>query len=153
MDVCRTTDEDLRRHFKTYGEITDCIVVTDQDTKVSRGFGFVTVTTKEAAEEAIANCNGKEFKGLCPPHVRMSVKLAAKSKQQQEWEAKQKRIADNKAKAAEAEAEGEGKEEDKSEAKGEGKSEGKKGGKKGKAGAAAEGAETSEAANAAAGEP
>jgi RNA recognition motif-containing protein len=135
----RTTDADLRKHFAVYGDISDCIIVTDLETKVSRGFGFVTVTTKEAAEEAISQCNAKEFKGLCPPHVRMSVKLAAKSKQQQEWEAKQKKAAESKAKASEGEGE------DK-----EGKADKKKGGKKGKA-AAAQAAEGSDAAGAPAG--
>jgi hypothetical protein len=134
----RASDEDLRKHFSTYGEILDCVVVADLETKVSRGFGFVTMATKEAAEQAIAGCHGKEFKTMCPPHVRMLVKFAEKSKQQQEWEAKQKKSAESRAAKA-SDSEGADKE---------GKGEGKKGGKKGKAQQPAEG---SEAANTSAG--
>jgi RNA recognition motif-containing protein len=58
-----TTDEGLREGFARFGEITEAKVITDRDTGRSRGFGFVTFTTEEAAQQAIAELNGTEFDG------------------------------------------------------------------------------------------
>lgn len=49
--------------FSSVGTITDCIVMTDRDTGRSRGFGFVTFESDEAAETAIEQFNGKEVDG------------------------------------------------------------------------------------------
>lgn len=95
----RSSDEDLEAHFKKFGEILDCVIVRDNESKVSKGFGFVTMATREEAEAAIKECNGTEVQKLCPPHGRISVKFAEKSKMQVEWENKQK---EREAKAAEA---------------------------------------------------
>lgn len=43
-----TDEKSLKAHFETYGEITDCIVMKDPNTKKSRGFGFITY--KEATQ-------------------------------------------------------------------------------------------------------
>lgn len=37
-----TTQENLQRYFARYGEIIDCVVMKNNDTGRSRGFGFVT---------------------------------------------------------------------------------------------------------------
>lgn len=37
-----TTKESLQEYFSEFGEVTDCIVMRDNTTKRSRGFGFVT---------------------------------------------------------------------------------------------------------------
>lgn len=34
-------EEDLRDHFKQFGVILSCTIVTDKDTKKKRGFGFI----------------------------------------------------------------------------------------------------------------
>lgn len=34
-------EEDLREHFKPFGQILSCTIVTDKDTGKKRGFGFV----------------------------------------------------------------------------------------------------------------
>ena len=34
--------EDLEKMFSKFGEIEDCIVITDRDSNRSKGFGFVT---------------------------------------------------------------------------------------------------------------
>ncbi|MGB8332161.1 MAG: RNA-binding protein, partial [Polyangiales bacterium] len=47
-----TTTEDLREAFESFGEITDAKVVSDRETGRSRGFGFITYTTEEAAAAA-----------------------------------------------------------------------------------------------------
>ncbi|XP_071081765.1 heterogeneous nuclear ribonucleoprotein A3 homolog 2-like [Haliotis cracherodii] len=42
-----TTEESLKTHFEQWGQIVDCVVMRDPETKRSRGFGFITY--KEAA--------------------------------------------------------------------------------------------------------
>ncbi|CAN5227121.1 hypothetical protein BH09PAT2_BH09PAT2_03630 [soil metagenome] len=46
-------NDSLRELFSQYGEITEAIVITDRATGRSKGFGFVTFTTAEAAQAAI----------------------------------------------------------------------------------------------------
>src|SRR4051812_9414182 len=59
----QTTSEDLRDLFSQAGNVETANVVEDRDTGRSRGFGFVEMTSKEEAEAAIAQFNGKEFGG------------------------------------------------------------------------------------------
>ncbi|KAI1703479.1 RNA recognition motif domain-containing protein [Ditylenchus destructor] len=47
-----TTKEMLREHFSKYGELTDCAVKYDYNTRQSRGFGFVAFASKEELENA-----------------------------------------------------------------------------------------------------
>ncbi len=58
-----TTDQKLRDHFGQYGTMTDVVIMTDKVTGRSRGFGFVTFSTKQSAEDALAgshNIDGKQ---------------------------------------------------------------------------------------------
>ncbi|XP_039630554.1 heterogeneous nuclear ribonucleoprotein A0-like [Polypterus senegalus] len=50
----QTTDDGLRKHFEQYGTLTDCVVVQNQHLKRSRCFGFVTYSTPEEADAAMA---------------------------------------------------------------------------------------------------
>src|SRR5918997_1919315 len=59
----QTTSEDLRDLFSQAGNVATANVVEDRDTGRSRGFGFVEMSSKEEAEAAIAQFNGKEFGG------------------------------------------------------------------------------------------
>lgn len=52
-----TTDETLRKFFERFGEIDEAVVITDRATGKSRGYGFVTMACKEAAQEAIKDPN------------------------------------------------------------------------------------------------
>jgi len=52
-----TTDKSLREHFEVYGEIEEAVVITDRSTGKSRGYGFVIMSTKEAAERACKEPN------------------------------------------------------------------------------------------------
>jgi RNA recognition motif-containing protein len=63
-----TTTEKLREHFSQFGEITEAVVIMDRQTSRSKGYGFVTFGTAEAATKATsdafpiidgrrANCN------------------------------------------------------------------------------------------------
>jgi RNA recognition motif-containing protein len=59
----QTTGEELRTLFSQAGTVESANVVEDRDTGRSRGFGFVEMSSREEAEAAIAQFNGKEFGG------------------------------------------------------------------------------------------
>uniref|UniRef100_A0A096P486 Heterogeneous nuclear ribonucleoprotein A3 n=1 Tax=Papio anubis TaxID=9555 RepID=A0A096P486_PAPAN len=48
-----TTDDSLREHFEKWGTLTDCVVMTDSQTKRSRGFGFVTYSCVKEVDAAM----------------------------------------------------------------------------------------------------
>ncbi|KAM3867047.1 heterogeneous nuclear ribonucleoproteins A1 homolog [Diretmus argenteus] len=49
-----TDDDGLRKHFKQFGKLTDCFVVLNPQFQSSRRFGFVTYSTCEEADAAMA---------------------------------------------------------------------------------------------------
>jgi RNA recognition motif-containing protein len=57
------TDQDLRDVFSEAGNVDSSQVIMDRATNRSRGFGFVEMTTDEAADAAIKKLNGREIKG------------------------------------------------------------------------------------------
>ncbi len=48
-----TDDHGLKAAFESFGTVTEAKVITDRMTGRSRGFGFVTFETAEAATEAL----------------------------------------------------------------------------------------------------
>ena len=58
-----TTEEDLRRAFAEFGTVTSVNVIKDKFSGESKGFGFVEMSTKEEAQEAINGLNGQELRG------------------------------------------------------------------------------------------
>lgn len=52
-----TTDASLREFFENFGEIEEAVVITDRQTGKSRGYGFVTMTERAAAERACKEAN------------------------------------------------------------------------------------------------
>ncbi|KAJ8255177.1 hypothetical protein GJAV_G00201910 [Gymnothorax javanicus] len=50
----QTTNDGLRQHFEQYGNLTDCVVVQNQQLQRSRCFGFVTYSTEQEADAAMA---------------------------------------------------------------------------------------------------
>jgi len=52
-----TTDDTLRKFFERFGEIEEAVVITDRQTGKSRGYGFVTMNTQEAATLATKEAN------------------------------------------------------------------------------------------------
>ncbi|GAB1606810.1 RNA-binding protein 24-A-like [Argonauta hians] len=52
-----TSDKSLREFFDQFGEIEEAVVITDRQTGKSRGYGFVTMATKESAERACKDPN------------------------------------------------------------------------------------------------
>ena len=54
---------DLEEHFSGSGAVQNVKIITDRETGRKKGFGFVEMNTKEAAERAILNLHEKEFQG------------------------------------------------------------------------------------------
>ncbi|OWR42173.1 RNA binding region containing protein 1 [Danaus plexippus plexippus] len=52
-----TTDKSLREHFAVYGDIEEAVVITDRQTSKSRGYGFVIMGDRAAAERACKDPN------------------------------------------------------------------------------------------------
>ncbi len=57
------TENDLQDLFAPHGPVAEVNLMQDRATGKARGFGFVTMETKEGAEAAIQALNGKDFKG------------------------------------------------------------------------------------------
>jgi RNA recognition motif-containing protein len=58
-----TSTEELRELFNQVPGVESVSVVTDRDTGQSRGFGFVEMESKEAADEAVRKFNGQSLGG------------------------------------------------------------------------------------------
>ena len=58
-----TNDDELRRAFEGFGEVTDAKVISDRETGRSRGFGFVTFAEADSANSAIEQMNGSMLDG------------------------------------------------------------------------------------------
>uniref|UniRef100_A0A146LJL1 RNA-binding protein 24-B n=2 Tax=Lygus hesperus TaxID=30085 RepID=A0A146LJL1_LYGHE len=52
-----TTDKSLREHFAVFGDIEEAVVITDRQTGKSRGYGFVIMGDRPAAERACKDPN------------------------------------------------------------------------------------------------
>ncbi len=58
-----TDNDGLRQAFERFGDVEDVRVVTDRETGRSRGFGFVTFNSSQAAQAAISEMDGTELDG------------------------------------------------------------------------------------------
>eukprot|EP01083_Nonionella_stella_P315246 1138255_1 len=58
-----TTEDRLRETFAEFGTITDVFLPMDRNTQRPRGFGFVTLSTRSAAEAAISKMDQQELDG------------------------------------------------------------------------------------------
>lgn len=58
-----TTDDSLKAHFETIGEVSSARVITDRETGRSRGFGFVEFADEANNQKAVDSLNGKELDG------------------------------------------------------------------------------------------
>ncbi|KAK1898413.1 RNA-binding protein 38 [Dissostichus eleginoides] len=52
-----TNDASLRKYFETFGDIDEAVVITDKQTGKSRGYGFVTMVDRGAAERVCKDAN------------------------------------------------------------------------------------------------
>ena len=58
-----TTDDQLRQHFSTAGNVASAQVIVDKFSGRSKGFGFVEMATDEEAQKAIEMFNGQDMGG------------------------------------------------------------------------------------------
>ena len=56
-----TTEDDLKDLFGQAGSVETVRIITDRDTGRSKGFGFVEM--QDGGDKAIADMNGRDFKG------------------------------------------------------------------------------------------
>ncbi len=66
-----TTEEQLKKLFVAFGEVTSCDLVLDKETGKSKGFGFVEMPKEVNALFAIKKLNNKEIS-----QARIRVKIA-----------------------------------------------------------------------------
>ena len=59
----KATDEDLMTLFSSVGDVASARVMRDMATGRARGFGFVEMTTDEAAQRAIEKLHQHEMEG------------------------------------------------------------------------------------------
>jgi RNA recognition motif-containing protein len=58
-----TTTQDLETMFGESGTVQSTNIIEDRETGRSRGFGFVEMSSKDEAQNAISSLNGKEIDG------------------------------------------------------------------------------------------
>ena len=56
-------ENDLRNAFEQFGQVSEVRLIMDKFSGKSKGFGFVEMPSKDEAEKAIGEMNGKEFMG------------------------------------------------------------------------------------------
>ncbi len=57
----KATNEDLQELFSHFGEVDRAVVIKDRESQRSKGFGFVEMSDKSAAQDAIENLNNTVF--------------------------------------------------------------------------------------------
>jgi len=57
------TEDQLRQAFEAFGQVESVNIVKDKFSGESRGFGFVEMPSKNEAQKAIEEMNGKELMG------------------------------------------------------------------------------------------
>jgi len=63
LPFLQTTEQDLRDLFSRYGTVTYAKVITDRDSGRPRGFGFVSMSNRAEADEAISKATGYDLQG------------------------------------------------------------------------------------------
>lgn len=59
----RLSNDAFKEMFAKFGDIEESIIITDRDTRRSKGFGFVTFVEDAAADKAVEEMNEKEVEG------------------------------------------------------------------------------------------
>ena len=57
------TEEDLRALFAEFGDVSSAKLIIDRETNRSQGFGFVEMSSNDAANKAVDELNGREVSG------------------------------------------------------------------------------------------
>lgn len=58
-----STEESISAHFGQVGTVVEAKIIIDKRTGRSKGFGFVTMSSPEEADKAIAELDGKDLDG------------------------------------------------------------------------------------------
>ncbi|MFT4597250.1 MAG: RNA recognition motif-containing protein [Paracrocinitomix sp.] len=59
----KTTEKDLRDLFESFGSVQSCVIVMDDETGTSKGFGFVEMPKPGEAKAATLQLNGYDVDG------------------------------------------------------------------------------------------
>jgi len=59
----QTTEDDLRQAFEAFGQVESVNIVKDRFSGESRGFGFVSMPSKDESQKAVEEMNGKDLMG------------------------------------------------------------------------------------------
>jgi cold-inducible RNA-binding protein len=59
----RISEDQLKSTFEEFGEVSSCTIIKDKVTGQSKGFGFLEMPERTAAETAISNLNGRDLMG------------------------------------------------------------------------------------------
>ena len=57
------TEDRLQQHFAQHGSVVSARIITDKFTGMSKGFGFVEMSSDQEAERAVTALNGTDFEG------------------------------------------------------------------------------------------
>jgi len=57
------TEDDLRKDFEAFGQVTSVSIIKDKFSGQSKGFGFVEMASSDEAKAAITALNGKDMNG------------------------------------------------------------------------------------------
>ena len=57
------SEDDLRKLFEPFGQVTSAKIITDRENGRSRGFGFVEMDSDDEGNTAMSKLNGKEIEG------------------------------------------------------------------------------------------
>ena len=57
------TEAELKTMFQTFGAVQSCTLVLDERSGLSKGFGFVEMSSEDEAQAAIAALNGQQLGG------------------------------------------------------------------------------------------
>ena len=74
-----TTEDDLRKLFEAFGQVSSAKIIIDHETGKTRGFGFVEMPSSNEGSEAMEKLNGKELEGRA-----MAVSLAREKDSRQD---------------------------------------------------------------------
>jgi RNA recognition motif-containing protein len=75
----QTSEDDLRKLFGQFGQVSSVKVIMDRETGRSRGFGFVEMGSDNDARTAMTSLNNKEVGGRA-----MSVTIAREKTERKE---------------------------------------------------------------------
>jgi len=77
------SDDDLRKLFEPFGQVSSAKVITDRETGRSRGFGFVEMASSTEADQAMTKLNGKEIEGK---FISVTIAREKESRPAKKWQ-------------------------------------------------------------------